>query len=83
MSYAVAQTITFRPAPGIADALDARRGDEPRSAHINAALTAYLGLTESDDPPEDVRAESCTHPRSQRRRLGYAVRCDACGDILR
>lgn len=47
----MAATITFRPRPGIADALAARvaanGGD--RSAVINAALAAYLNVVVPDD----------------------------------
>lgn len=46
----MAGTITFRPKPGIAEALDARSvraGD--RSLLINRALAQYLGVTLDDD----------------------------------
>jgi hypothetical protein len=54
----MASTITFRPRPGIADALAARcaanGGD--RSKHINAALASYLGVEDDEPVPDDTQA---------------------------
>lgn len=49
----MADTITFRPKPGVAQALDDYRGEESRSQHINAALIEYLGLDEDDDGDDE------------------------------
>jgi len=45
----MAETITFRPKPGVLDALDALRDAGNRSFHINAALVAYLGIDMSEN----------------------------------
>ena len=48
----MAETITFRPKPGVADALDALRDEGTRSFHINAALVEYLGLAVGENGEE-------------------------------
>ena len=60
----MAETITFRPKPGVLNALDALDGN--RSFHINAALTAYLGLNgEGEDTPPVVGAPARSGDESQ------------------
>jgi hypothetical protein len=62
----MASTITFRPKPGIADALAARcaANGEDRSFHINAALAQYLNVIE----PESGDTQAGTEQRQVVRR---------------
>ena len=70
----MASTYTFRPTPAVRAALDERGGD--RSALINAALAAYLGV-DGDTPAvgaparsgdESQASRSATRPRPRRAR---------------
>jgi len=76
----MAETITFRPRPGIADALDALRDEGTRSFHINAALVEYLGLGMSENgeeggqPVVDAPARSGHKPQDEQNRPQHRPR---------